>query len=100
MKNLNKQGVSIKTIVSTIALALVLINNVLVSAGVNVFGDVTYDTSVKVVSNVATIAVAGWNWWHNNSFTKPAQVADYVMKKLKTNELVIDEDGNLKIKED
>lgn len=76
----NLKGVTKSTWIRLIVLAITFIN--LISA--TVFGhnilpfedDQLYDG----VSTVITVISAVWTSWKNNSFTKPAQEADKVMK--------------------
>lgn len=71
------------TIARTIILILTLLNQVLAILGKEAL-PFTEDTIYQVCSLVATIIVAGINWWKNNSFTKEAIEADAVMKAAKS----------------
>lgn len=86
MSNTNELNVKTSTIVRTVCLFLALVNQLLSASGRAVLP--IEDSQVEVViSTVITIGVAVWNWWKNNSFTKPAIAADAYMATLKeTNE--------------
>lgn len=76
-------SVKTATIVRTICLVLALANQLLSATGHAVLP--IEDEQVEVlVTTIATIGVAVWNWWKNNSFTKPAIAADNYMAKLKS----------------
>ena len=82
MSNTNELNVKISTIVRTVCLFLALVNQLLSASGHTVLP--IEDAQVEVViSTVITIGVALWNWWKNNSFTKPAIAADVYMAQLK-----------------
>lgn len=70
------------TIVRTICLALALINQLLSSTGHAVLpiADEQVETLVTVG---ATVVIAVWNWWKNNSFTQAALAADELKNSLK-----------------
>ena len=71
------------TIVRTVCLFLALINQLLSNAGYAVLP--IEDEQVEIiVTTCITAAVAIWNWWKNNSFTKPAIQADKYMAALKS----------------
>lgn len=81
MKN-NELTVKTSTIVRTICLFLALVNQLLSASGRAVLP--IEDAQVEViVTTVITVAVAVWNWWKNNSFTKPAVAADAYLAQLK-----------------
>lgn len=75
-------GISASTIVRTIALLIVLLNQVLVMAG-KVPLALDEETIYTVCSGIATIGVSIWTWWKNNSFTKKAREADLVKNGVK-----------------
>lgn len=78
--------VQTSTIIRTICLALALINQILSSTGRAVLP--IADEQVEIlVSTGATVIIAVWNWWKNNSFTKPAIAADAYMKSIKAGEV-------------
>lgn len=84
MSNTNTTDLTVKTgtIVRTVCLFLALVNQLLSASGHTVLP--IEDEQVEVViSTVITIGVALWNWWKNNSFTKPAIAADAYMAQLK-----------------
>jgi SPP1 family holin len=70
------------TIVRTIVLVVMLINQLLAAFGKSPlpFSDEQVDT---FVSTVLTVVSSIWAWWKNNSFTKDALKADEVLKELK-----------------
>lgn len=72
-----------QAIVRLIVLALLLINQVLVTFGFTPL-PFTEDQIYEVVSSVATVVVALWAWWKNNSITKEAEQADEYLKELKS----------------
>jgi SPP1 family holin len=71
------------TIVRTIVLIVMLINQLLAAFGKSPlpFSDEQVES---FVSTMLTVASALWAWWKNNSFTKAALDADKYMKELKT----------------
>lgn len=71
-----------ETIIRTLCLLLVLVNQILCAKGVIEF-QAEEDQLYEIVSGMATIIVSAWCWWKNNSFTKEARKADEYMKKLK-----------------
>lgn len=68
------------TIARTIILALALINQLLSATGHAVIPieDATVET---LVSTCFTVVVAIIAWWKNNSFTYPARLGDFHMRK-------------------
>lgn len=68
------------TITRTICLALALINQLLSSTGHPVIPveDATVET---LVSTCITVVMALIAWWKNNSFTMPARIGDFHMRK-------------------
>ena len=71
-----------QAIIRLVVLAILLINQTLITMGWNPLPwseDDIYDG----VSSVATVIVALWAWWKNNSVTKEAQKADEYLKELK-----------------
>ena len=71
-----------ETIIRTLCLLLVLVNQLCVSKGWIEFQADEQDL-YEIVSGLATIIVSAWCWWKNNSFTKEARKADEYMHKLK-----------------
>lgn len=68
------------TIARTIVLALALINQCLVMAGVQTLP--IQDEQVEtLVSTGATVIMAVIAWWKNNSFTQAARVGDQAMRE-------------------
>lgn len=72
-----------QAIVRLVVLIIALINQTLTLAGYNPlpFSD---EQVYEGVSVVATVAIALWAWWKNNSVTKEAQEADAILNELKT----------------
>lgn len=71
-----------KAIVRLVVLVIVLINQALIVAGWNPL-PFSEDQIYEGVSTVATVVIALWAWWKNNSITKEAQDADEVLRELK-----------------
>ena len=68
------------TIARTIVLALALINQCLVMAGVQTLP--IQDEQVEtLVTTGATVIMAVIAWWKNNSFTQAARVGDQAMRE-------------------
>lgn len=65
-----------------VVLVLLLINQTLITIGFDAL-PFTEDQIYEGVSSVATVSVAIWSWWKNNSITKEAQNADAHMRALK-----------------
>lgn len=70
------------TIIRTICLALALINQVLAIRG-NSPLPISDETVELFVSTAATVIMAIWSWWKNNSFTPEAVAGDRYMHELK-----------------
>ena len=73
------------TIIRTIVLAVVLVNNILTMNGLNPL-PFSEDELYEIVSGIATIAASIWAWWENNSFTKAAIKADEEYERIKAEE--------------
>lgn len=76
-------NISNGSIARTIALGLVLINQVLAVTGHTPL-DISEDEIYQFVSVTCTIVASVVAWWKNNSFTKEAIMADEVMSNLKS----------------
>lgn len=85
MKQLNFRGVSVDTWVRTIALAIVLLNQVFAMFGKS-FIPFAEAEIYQGLSGIATIVVTVWAAWKNNSFSEKAQQADEYMGVLKEGE--------------
>lgn len=83
--NTNEMNVKISTIVRTVCLFLALVNQLLSASGHAVLPIENEQVEV-LISTVATIGAALWNWWKNNSFTKKAIAADAYLAQLKASE--------------
>ena len=68
------------TIVRTVILAVALINQILVASGHSVIPipDEEWETLITTGATVITALIA---WWKNNSFTMPARIGDFHMRK-------------------
>ena len=71
-----------QTIIRTVILALALINQVLSACGISPL-PIQDEQLETLLSTGATIAVAVWAWWKNNSVTKAAQRADNYLDAIK-----------------
>lgn len=71
-----------QAIVRLIVLIIALVNQALVLAGWNPL-PFSEEQIYEAVSTVATVVIALWAWWKNNSITKEAQEADEVLSELK-----------------
>ena len=78
-------SVKTSTIVRTVVLGLVLMNNILTMSGMNPL-PFSEDELYEIVSGIATVAAAVWAWWENNSFTPAAIKADEEYDRLKEEE--------------
>ena len=78
-------SVKTSTIVRTVVLGLVLMNNILTMSGMNPL-PFSEDELYEIVSGIATVAAAVWAWWENNSFTLAAIKADEEYDRLKEEE--------------
>lgn len=72
-----------QAIVRLIVLIIALVNQGLILAGWNPL-PFSEEQIYEAVSTVATVVIALWAWWKNNSITKEAQEADEVLGELKT----------------
>lgn len=79
---MNNNNVKRDTIIRTIILVIALVNQILTSANKNPL-PFSNEEIYAALTAVFTVGAALWNWWKNNSFTKPAIEADNYMKKLK-----------------
>ncbi|WP_193063501.1 phage holin [Oceanobacillus oncorhynchi] len=71
-----------QAITRLVVLAILLINQTLVVFGWNPL-PFSEEEIYEGVSVVATICVAIWTWWKNNSVTEEAQVSDRILKDAK-----------------
>jgi len=74
--------VKVETIVRTIMLFVSLINQLLIVYGKEVL-PITENQLYTIISTIATVVFGVWAWWKNNSFTKPAILADEYLEKIK-----------------
>ncbi len=68
------------TIARTICLALALINSVLSATGHPVI-DISNETLEAFITHGFLIITSLLAWWKNNSFTMPARIGDFHMRK-------------------
>lgn len=71
-----------QAIIRLIVLAILLINQALITMGWNPL-PWSEDEIYEAVSSIATVIMALYAWWKNNSVTKEAQKADEYLKELK-----------------
>lgn len=71
-----------QAIVRLVVLVILLINQALIVFGLNPL-PFSEEQIYEAVSSVATVVVALWAWWKNNSITKEAQQADEYLQELK-----------------
>lgn len=77
MKNIKKA-----TIVRTVTLVFLLVNQILCAAGKNPL-PFSQEAVYNFASTILTCAASLWAWWKNNSFTAPAIEADRYLEELK-----------------
>lgn len=78
-------SIKTSTIIRTIVLGLVLINNILTINGMNPL-PFSEDEMYEILSGIATVAASIWAWWENNSFTPAAIKADEEYERIKAEE--------------
>lgn len=71
-----------QAIVRLVVLVILLVNQALIVFGLNPL-PFSEEQIYEAVSSVATVVVALWAWWKNNSITKEAQEADEYLQELK-----------------
>lgn len=71
-----------QAIVRLVVLVILLANQALIVFGLNPL-PFSEEQIFEAVSSVATVVVALWAWWKNNSITKEAQQADEYLQELK-----------------
>ena len=84
---MEKKKISAETIIRTIVLAFVLINQTLTMLGKNPL-PYSEETVYEFFTAAATVIASLWAWWKNNSFTKEAIAADEYMNALKDDKSV------------
>lgn len=77
-----KKKVTTETIVRTIVLVIILVNQVLTMFGKNPL-PFAEDELYAMFTAAATIAATLWAWWKNNSFTSEAIEADEYLAELR-----------------
>lgn len=75
-------NISTGTIIRTICLALALVNQLLSATGHAVL-PIEDEQIEALITTGVTVVSAVIAWWKNNSFTKPAILADAYMKRIK-----------------
>ena len=71
-----------QAIIRLVVLIILLINQTLVTLGWSPL-PFSEEQIYEAISSVATVAMAVWAWWKNNSVTKEAQEADVILRKMK-----------------
>lgn len=84
---MEKKKISVETIIRTVVLAFVLINQTLTMLGKNPL-PYSEESVYEFFTAAATVIASLWAWWKNNSFTKEAIAADKYMNALKDDESV------------
>lgn len=84
---MEKKKISVETIIRTVVLAFVLINQTLTMLGKNPL-PYSEESVYEFFTAAATVIASLWAWWKNNSFTKEAIAADEYMNALKDDESV------------
>lgn len=74
-----------QAIIRLIVLVILLFNQMLTSMGMNPL-PFSEEQIYEAVSSVATVVIALWTWWKNNSVTKHAIAADEYLKELRKGE--------------
>jgi SPP1 family holin len=72
---MEKLQIEKSTITGTVVLVLALVNMILTNAGMNPV-PFSADTLYVYGSDLFTMIMTIWAWWHNNSITQPALNAD------------------------
>mgnify|MGYP001091642011 CR=1 FL=1 len=83
MNKWNLKGVTKDTWARTIALFLVLINQISIGFFNHQLIPFAEEQIYEGVSTILTIIIAIWTSWKNNSFTAFAQEADLILKEKK-----------------
>jgi len=71
-----------QAIVRLVVLVILLVNQTLITLGWNPL-PFSEEQIYEAISSVATVAMAVWAWWKNNSVTKEAQKADVILREMK-----------------
>ena len=71
-----------QAIVRLVVLVILLVNQTLITLGWNPL-PFSEEQIYEAISSVATVAMAVWAWWKNNSVTKEAQEADVILREMK-----------------
>lgn len=82
---MEKNKISVETIIRTIVLVVALVNQVLTATGKNPL-PFSEDIIYELVTVLATVGASVWAWWKNNSFTSAAIEADKFLTSLKKGE--------------
>ncbi len=70
------------TVVRTIMTALVVVNLILKSVGINII-NVSENEVVGIVEVIVEVCAIICSWWYNNSYTEKARRADEFFSQLK-----------------
>ena len=81
------------TIIRTIILAIVLINMVLKTFGVDLI-PTNENAIASAVETLVEIGAIAASWWYNNSFTEKARKADEFFQQLKESESELENDDS------
>ena len=73
--------ISAGTLARTVALALALLNQLLSVGGYSPL-PLAEEELQQLFASCATVIIAVWSWWENNSFTKNAIAADACLQAL------------------
>lgn len=84
---MEKKKISAETIIRTIVLVFVLVNQTLTMLGKNPL-PYSEETVYEFFTAAFTVIASLWAWWKNNSFTKEAIAADEYMNALRADEFV------------
>lgn len=84
---MEKKKISAETIIRTIVLVFVLVNQTLTMLGKNPL-PYSEETIYEFFTAAFTVIASLWAWWKNNSFTKEAIAADEYMNALRADEFV------------
>ena len=82
---MEKNKISVETIIRTLVLVVALVNQVLTATGKNPL-PFSEDIIYELVTVIATVGASVWAWWKNNSFTSAAIEADKFLTSLKKGE--------------
>ena len=76
---MENQNTNISLIVRTIVLILALINQILTLFNMPIL-PFEEEEITNALTTVITLVAVAWSYWKNNSFSKEAKEADYIMQ--------------------